>query len=437
VHTNNASFLIIRENLFIINDTGKVIFRSSYIGDSLGYGGGVFLQSLIPSLDSGFVIVGASGAPNTNEKNRLFVKYNKDGDTQFVKIVLPSLPIIRHSFLGCIQEADNSYLLMGEHRDSNNNFYPTLSKWDKQGNEIWNKQYNINKYGLMSSIFKFHGKILMNGTQVYPHPTKILIYKPFILKVDTAGNLLSTKYYTDTVLCGGFYFWMGKFNEDKLFVYGGADTLMDPVYKINNPAYIGMIDSNFNFIWRTYFTSPDYLHEIYKVSKISDGNLVAVGSDMSIMNHINYSHIVKLDSMGQILWERRYMYPNRLESHYLYDFAEADNKDIIAVGSIKGGLPNDSQNCWFLRLDSIGKLSATDSGFAIAPTGILEIGEDANEVLQLYPNPANNYVKVAYNIHNDGVLSVYDISGKRLITQNIKYTDHETELDISRFAKGT
>jgi Secretion system C-terminal sorting domain len=317
-----------------------------------------------------------------------------------------------------------------------------LSKWDKSGNELWKRQYAINKYAFVSSINVFHNKYLVSGTQAFPkaHPYN-LECRPFILTVDTSGNLLSSKYYTDTVMYGGaLYFWMEKYNENELLVWGQGDTLFDPLYKINYPVYIGMIDSNYNFIWRTFISSPDYLHEMYKVSRISDGNLIGVGADMNVTNHIHYSHIVKYDSLGNLLWERRYMYPNRSESHYLFDFAEAANKDIIAVGCVYGkafATYTDSQNCWFLRLDSMGKLSPADSGFIIAPTGILEIGEDANEVLQLYPNPASSFVKVAYNLHSDGVLSVYDIGGKRLLRKEIKYAEHEVELDVSFMAKGT
>jgi len=438
-HNNNASYLIQRDNLYFLNDTGKIIFKSQYIFDSITYGGTYLLKSLNTTLDSGYTIVGGSEIPTDTIKKQLFIKYSKDGDVEFVKSILPVLPYYSYNFMSSIQLEDSSYLISGDRKDTFIKLYPTLDKLDKYGNVIWTKQYNINKYALISSICKFHGKILMSGTRAYPHPTKILEYRPFVLSTDTEGNLLNIKYFSDTVLYGGLYFYLTKYSEDKLLFYGEADTIVSSANKCW-AGFLGITDSNFNFQWRTYFSLPDNIFQFYKASRILDGNIVAVGAEFDGMTHKTIDHIVKVDSNGNKLWERRYFYPNRVEDHHLYDFAEAPNKDIIAVGSVYGkAFPTyiDSQNCWFLRLDSMGKLSPSDSGFLISPTGIMEIGEDANEVLQLYPNPSTNFVKVAYNIHSDGVLSVYDIGGKRLTTRSIKYADHETELDISSFAKGT
>lgn len=58
--------------------------------------------------------------------------------------------------------------------------------------------------------------------------------------------------------------------------------------------------------------------------------------------------------------------------------------------------------------------------------------------LSLYPNPAQNSVKILLpETHHSGLLSVYDISGKRIFSEAVKADTNELNIDLQSWAKGT
>lgn len=70
------------------------------------------------------------------------------------------------------------------------------------------------------------------------------------------------------------------------------------------------------------------------------------------------------------------------------------------------------------------------------------IFESDNEalLLNLYPNPAQNHVTVAYNTGNDTQVSmnVYDIMGRLQLSQQLDLNDtNTTDLDVSSYPAGT
>lgn len=56
------------------------------------------------------------------------------------------------------------------------------------------------------------------------------------------------------------------------------------------------------------------------------------------------------------------------------------------------------------------------------------------EVFMIYPNPADNILIVSQSYNELGQLSIFSLSGKRLLNQQIE--DNETHLDVSQFASG-
>jgi hypothetical protein len=55
-------------------------------------------------------------------------------------------------------------------------------------------------------------------------------------------------------------------------------------------------------------------------------------------------------------------------------------------------------------------------------------------IADLFPNPANNSVIAKTNLNN-AVLEVYDVVGKRVLSQ--KLVENETKIDVTSFNNGT
>ena len=59
--------------------------------------------------------------------------------------------------------------------------------------------------------------------------------------------------------------------------------------------------------------------------------------------------------------------------------------------------------------------------------------ENSNN-FSIYPNPANDKIKLELNVLKNSIVSIYNIQGQLLLQQAIKH--YQTEIDISSFARG-
>ena len=239
---------------------------------------------------------------------------------------------------------------------------------------------------------------------------------PWVLKLDSAGNLIQQKWFynlpNQPKLGGGFGATKG-FNNN-IVVQGYLDTTTrvfttPPVDFIFYPAFVGTMDTNMNLsiVYTFEGTNPS---RPYIIKQIKDSSYVAVG----YKQNDKAGFIAKISLTGQLLWEREYIY-KEYGFNYFADFAETPDGGFIITGSTQGDL---SQDMWLVKLDSLGLLN--DSLIVNAGT---VLANSSTNILQLYPNPTQSqlHLKIFFiKPQNEmAMLAVYDMVGKQILSENI------------------
>jgi hypothetical protein len=459
-------------SLNILDDTGKTLkhtrFRDSIFSFAIGTG----RRNLIKTLDCNLAVVGMTWSLNGSyiKKNyALFIKLDKNFDTIFYKQYRNPYwydDSVLASFRNIVQSSqDSAYYCIGAAETFKEPYDSMLIvKYDKNGNFLWDKIFKTGYLNFINTAWFSNNQLYLgcakdDAFKTITNDWWFYIHQ-YIIKLDTAGNILNIHNFTLPSIDGFSTF--NKFSDAKYMCLGNCDTLNMPnpqqntLYHTKLTLQISMLDSQNRFLWRRFIpmdTFADYSfrreHNPYFIGRTKDGGIICGGQKTDYTNAfvdgIYRGWIMKLDSTGNILWNRSYGYGTPWEFHYLSDFCEADNGDIIATGSI---FFTDHQQAWYLRLDSMGKLSPTDSGFVglpfttwmvtySYPNAISEAGVTSEENIQVYPNPVSNTMQISYNIKSNGKLILYDILGKKLIEQNISSNINNTTIDVGNLAKGT
>jgi hypothetical protein len=254
-------------------------------------------------------------------------------------------------------------------------------------------------------------------------------------------QLVQNHLLTDSIFIGQPILFH-KFNENKLIYLGSTDTLHTLGY---SKWVIAMLDTNFHVLWKRLFNLENNpLSPIFDMIVTSDKKIVFCGDaiiDSCGINIADAGWLSKLDSNGKTLWDRRYFFRRNCQTSW-FGLTEAEDGNLLAAGSISppfNGIPLLPQHVWIIKVDSNGKVNPSDSGFinpCAEPNAIIEVGNDARQIVNLYPNPANNYLELIYNLHSNGKLQILDISGKLLFQSELNSNDHETRIDISNFSNG-
>jgi Secretion system C-terminal sorting domain len=460
-------------SLNILDDTGTTVKHTRFRDSIFKYGIFTGKQNLIKTLDGNLAVVGVKFSRiggYINKSYSLFIKLDKNFDTIFYKQYRNPQwfeDSVAPAFFNIVQSSiDSSYFCTGyagtfiEPHDS-----MLIVKYDKNGNFLWDKIFKTGYLNYISTAW-------FSNNQLYLGCAKDDVFLPYtndwwqlmhryIIKLDTAGNIVNIHNFAEPSMFGSIIF--NKFSDATYMCLGYCDTLNMPNPQLNTLYHtkltlqISMLDSQNRFLWRRFIpmdTFADYTyrreHNPYFIGRTRDGGIICGGQKVDFtyqgaMDAIYRGWLMKLDSTGNILWNRSYGYGTPWESHYLSDFCEADNGDIIATGSI---FFTDHQQAWYLRLDSMGKLSPTDSGFVglpyttwmvtySYPNAISEAGVTSEENIQVYPNPVSNTMQISYNIKSNGKLILYDILGKKLMEQNISSNTNNTTIDVGNLVKGT
>lgn len=329
-----------------------------------------------------------------------------------------------HTYYGCSLLQDGSdYFITGVRLDGlgyNGDVF--LMKIDSAGNRLWEKYYHQTVRDEAHSIIKLSNGNLMLGAAADDLNQTHARAHTWLLEVDTAGTLVRQWFDPNdsTYVAEGL-----TQTSDGGFIYGAQKKCEQSVNQVFFTATIVKMDSAFNKQWTfsggykgdvTGFTD---IHILY------DGNYIACG---------NYNNaqgwIVKLDTAGHIIWERKYVGITTAGSkNYLTDIDELPDMSLIAVGQCQqSGAP--PQVGWFLKLDSNG------CEIENCLTGISQSAIE-NPQFAIFPNPATS--SFSLDIENPllqgGSLDLYNIDGKKLSSTANNF-NRQTKVDISQFPNG-
>ena len=431
----------IPNKFFIKTDfTGNAVITKSILGNLYysyreGYTSGLEFLNDSTLISAGtFTIYDTLFPPYYSQHNGMLYVYNIDGDTIFTKKYIGDgyTEFARLKF-----DISNEKILLGwATRDTL--IAPAYTyllcldtigtvRWEFKGGDGINSEIGglldvVSNKMIISGGVIAEADLDRNG-KVYKHDLQGTMYfskeigtpgddSEIEVKVTKNGQSYIVRQYIDTVINEGDYEYV---------------------------QYIGKVDTNVNFIWRT-FLNDKYYKYIYTLRTFDDGSIVAVGTTIVDETYDPHGYIIKLDSNGTVVWERDFA--NVAGSHnYLYDFQKMPDGGYICSGMGGDTIDGVVQSmCWLLRLDSMGCLIPGCDEVTVS-----DFIDNVDPSIKLYPNPFAEQATLEINIPDDFVINpnqtlrcdIIDMQGRIVDTySNIYLTNPGETIRFAVFRRG-
>ncbi len=280
-----------------------------------------------------------------------------------------------------------------------------LSKLDSNFNIEWSKEYGDHTQNDIADklLITDDGYVMGGGRSNY----NVVIYAGFtdqaeIIKTDTAGNqqwiwLSDINKQTNTIqdiiqTPDGGYVYCGQGNGYETDFLGNG-TLY---YK----GWVEKLDSGRNVLWNDTF-SATYSNTVYNslnvLKLLPDSSIMIAGQITGGFDPIdtedrNYGVLIKMNENGQVLWKRKYSYPNDTLVYEVFDMKPTLDSGFVFCGQADNQyntqpLPN--QRGWIVKVDSNGCMGPGDPNCMPVAVKVTSPGLSKGEVI-VYPNPVTN-----------------------------------------------
>jgi len=396
--------------LLRLSNSGQVISTKQYDKPDYSYGG--FLAGSLLKNDSNYYLGGLYQCQDPNNVNigysyPFVARLDLNGDTVWIKDYEFDTTRV---YLGTsfIKTHDGGLLLAGSASSRYINpgaFDMFILKIDTAGNLLWEKRYGsktADERG--SSVSELpNGNILLSGVRFNSSHTQA---SSWVLTLDDTGKVVNASLFTRPALQ-----WGGGFTKPArtggYFLLGVTDTVVSPGDNPNN-SYIGRMDNNGVTKWLTMFHSP-WFTQTWDFYELDNGDIVFCGDKMDSASTYQFGYIAKMDSMGHILWWNTY-HQYTGNDNYLTCVRPAPDGGFVACGSAFS-LPNGtSQDAWIIKTDSMGCVIAN------CTVGVEDIPK-APEGIIVYPNPATDRVTFEFSHTGKAKIELIDGIGKTVITR--------------------
>ena len=242
-----------------------------------------------------------------------------------------------------IQETtDGGYIIAGDFGFEYPNFdhYVWVLKLDSNGNIVWQKTYGGSDSGIANSIQETTdgGYVVAGATASFGAGSGDV----WVLKLDSNGNIVWQKTYGGSR--GDIAYSIQKTTDGGYVVAGKTKSFGDSIGDV----LIIKLDSNGNVIWqKTYGGSS--LDIAYSIQETTDGSYVVAGQTLSFGAGNNDVWVLKLDSNGNIVWQKTY---GGAGSESAKSIQETTDGGYVVTGT--NGSFSAHSNSWTIKLDSNG-----------------------------------------------------------------------------------
>lgn len=282
---------------------------------------------------------------------------------------------------------------------------------DTNGSEVWKQPYGASGYEVATNVdVTGDCSLLVAGVQSNIANTE---RDPILYKLDNNGSVLWHETYgTSNYDCGlGGVF---ELNSGDILISGCLDTLDN----FDTKSFISLLDSNGAVKWRKIFGDNSRQGIWSFVEENGFVTIVGVRRSEEISNDVGF--LLKIDSYGNIIWERDYYHlafpgPDGLQrsTSWFRDIELAPDGGYIVCGMARGLIvePQTTQDFWLVKLDSMGCLEPGCDTL----TGIRESTFVGDEVV-VYPNPVRNYLNIEFNNYYKGMnIRLYNPLGELVL----------------------
>ena len=281
-------------------------------------------------------------------------------------------------------------------------FGPTLDimliKTDSLGNQEWSKVYNnSNSNESVEEIrtVSNSGYILV-GSTLTGNSANV-----FVIRTDNSGDTLWTKKYGGQGRSAGYS--IDNTNENG-FIACGVSNSFNPFDYYQS--FLTKIDSLGNIIWERCYSS-NYFETAYSIKKLNNNEYVFCGNSDSVKEYYERAFIRKIDLSGNVLSEK--FYRGGDESNQFSSIDLTNDKGYILCGYAT--FITSALYSYIVKTDSLGNIPTKINN------SISSVIENY-KLYQNYPNPFNPLTLIKYYIpvSSKVKITIFDILGKEILT---------------------
>jgi hypothetical protein len=416
------------ENVFLrivmtaVDFEGNQLWWKTYGEDFHNYYAGVF-RSTVKTRDGGFALGGA--IRDSIRDVALLIRFDQNGDSLWSKIwgdtVSPTYT--GNKFHQCRELPDHGFILIGSTYVSGDDADILMVRTDSLGNTICSQNYGLlHVWEEAYSVAALPDGGFIVGFQK-TNLNWLNSHDPGILKVDSLGNQVWMKYYGSSMDEWGEAVAV---SQDGNYLFGTTYAVeepgpWDPLQKVR----IIKMDTAGNIIWDRKYGYPVFQGTSCTIDELSDGNILVSGEGGFYDSYNVQGWIIKVRPNGDSIWMRRYDYYhlNQGYQNYLYDIHVTSDQGIILTGEVLGA-PEWIQSIWVQKLDSIGCDTAgcdpTVGIFSPRPYSLY------STKISIYPNPASDQVHIEFREdaagwYSDRQIELYNVTGERMLGEEIPF----------------
>ncbi|RKT00875.1 T9SS type A sorting domain-containing protein [Chryseobacterium defluvii] len=415
---------------------------------SLGGSGDDQANSICTTSDGGYVVAGFSNSSNGDitlnkgSSDYWIVKLNALGNIVWQKTYGGQAQDIATSVK---QTTDGGYIVTGYSSSSNgditgNHGQNTTDYWvvklDSSGNLQWQKALGgtSNERAFEIQQTSDGGYIVSGDT--YSSNSGDISSTAFgsgrdfwIVKLGSTGNITWEKRFGGS---GEDNAYSISQTSDSGYIVSGTTTSINGNISFNNGQgdfWIIKLDALGNLQWEKALGSLTY-DQAYSVKQTPDGNYIATGylssntgvAESEPLASTQY-WIVKLDTLGNLLWHKSYGGSGNEAAYSIISTTDGG----LAVAGYSNTNPNSGDvtgnhgqfDFWILKLSGSKELGTMEN--------------NASEKPILYPNPTKDFVYINH-LPKQSIVTIFDTVGRIVFSK--KYSQKSISIETSAFANG-
>ena len=326
-----------------LNSGHIYLLRINENGDTIwtkhsGAGGHSYGTNIIQTLDKSFIVSGYSNAYGSVGNIWYVVKFDSLGNLKWRKDFYVNQGA---EYPGKMIEVNsNKIVIVGTVGSYATRSHIGILAIDSMGNILWNKQYGKNGTEVMSYNFlKVNNGYLITGRIDINNTNNFSLY---IIRTNEIGDTLWTKILGNTE---GFDIASLVVTSDNNYVVAGNYTTNGNI----GDAFLMKIDSVANIIWFKRYSYNGYI--IFNVLKETNSRgLILGGRVMGFPTYRRDALALETDTTGNILWSKTY---NQLYDDIINDISIASDGGYFFIGESNVSASN--TNTLLIKTDSLGQ----------------------------------------------------------------------------------
>jgi len=351
-----------------IDSNGDVSWQKTYDGSKLDGA-----SSIQQTTDGGYIVVGTNFL-DTGGPTFSVLKLDNSGNITWQKAYMGSID----SIYSIHQTTDGGYVMAGYTQSFGVSGDFWVWKLDNSGNVTWQKTYGGSGFDEASSI----QQTTDGGYIVAGHTWSFGVgYRDFwVLKLDGNGNVTWQKTY------GGYgeeQAYSIQQTTDGGYIVAGFTRSFGPC--CNNNFWVLKLNGNGGVSWQKVYGQStaltNYSNSAYSILQTMDGGYIVTGFAELYSDVENDIMVLKLDSSGNITWQKRYWESN---SDFAYCIQQTTDGGYIVAGYTMSFSDGYGDRALVLKLNNNGDIpncGIIGTSDAIVSDTNVE-GQDSNATIQ-------------------------------------------------------